>query len=189
MLCCALGAQRTRATEEELVRPDLACGPTALATSASLLNRTIDQTELSSVFDERVKGEHTLAELQRAARRLGLATIILRHDPTDLRIPKLPLIIAINESPEHAHFVVLYGQSNGQIQLLDSPRKPMRIELTQLDSAWNGIGMYVARDEASLQEAGLVPKWKSGLLAGAAGAFFIGIYLTVVSIRRRGSDD
>jgi len=161
----------------ELSRQDVACGPSSLAICVSLLQeRNIPMPDLRLAFDEQLNGEHTYQQVADAAQKCGLVTQFVSHDTTRLAVGKLPLIAAIRKPNGHMHFIVLFGQRDNKIQVLDSPLPARWIDKNQLITVWNGDGLYCATSVHQLMEEGVKRDFASVPLGGSLLIVFLAIY-------------
>ncbi len=131
------------------------CGQIGLAAAAEYVGRP---DSLEPIFDHLPADGHprTLNELRATARKVGLETraVRWRHDS----IPELPCPAIIRLSPDAGvgvgHFVLLLRISGKRVQVLDLPAPARWVALDDLRGVWDGVALYVARDEQSLPEGG-----------------------------------
>lgn len=158
----------------------IACGPTALSLSAQLLERELTAQQLSIAFQNRLSGMHSLPEIAEAAHSLGMSSLFVKHDPRHPDLARLPLIAVARRSEgsnDHSHFVVLYGQHEGALQVLDFPQPPRWVSVEEFAQEWNGDGLYLASkpgDLATFPSSWNPRTWALVFTAGGVGV--IGLY-------------
>lgn len=161
----------------------LACGPTALSVAAGILGRNVSTQELKSAFSGRLTGTHRLSELSSAARKLGLETCLVRERFGHTTLAPLPMIVPLRtprSRSEEYHYVVVYGQSNEQIQVVDYPKPPRLFSAEILDRWSAGTGLYIASNTEQLTSAGLV---STGLLTTQIALAFLAVVVSSLGIR------
>ena len=165
----------------------LACGPRAVCLAARLLGREISETEIREAFRCRVGGVHSREEIAQAIEHVGLAPRAVRLDPRSPGVARVPLIVAVKESADSLqpdHFLTLYGEKDGRVQVLDFPHPPQLVPCAALARAWDGRGVYVANAEEDLPSSSAERPMLVGLLAG--GAMLVAVVSLVLGFRSAG---
>ncbi len=139
-----LAQLRTEAQE----RQTMACGPRALAIAALLVQHSdpensIDRKDIVNAFGS-VEEDHTLADIKRAAAKLGLVATFARYDKANPQLPNCPVIVPISSDRlEGFHVAVLFGRDKYVTQFIDYPRSPQFMELKELNGIWIGEGIEI----------------------------------------------
>jgi len=163
------------------VNEPLGCGPRSVCVAARLLSRKVSEGEIRDAFEGRVSGVHSDREVARAARQLGLAVRKVRLDPKSPGLAQLPLIVAVRDSrssSEPDHFLVLYGGTAEGAQLVEFPRSPRFVPTSALARAWDGRGLYVARNERDLPPSTNGPVLTALLTGGAVVVVVVSLVLS-----------
>jgi hypothetical protein len=169
-----------RAQEQQLISPDNMCGTLALACAARAAGVSVDVDRL--VEELPLNGQvKSFAELEIAAKKLGLATRLLRWRRNQVPQASLPCIIRLlpRSSTTGPHFVTLVASVPGAVCLVDAPAAPVWVDEKELLREWDGVTLYVAPDDATLRgrvpSASIVGTWVWIALAVVA-AFMLGMF-------------
>jgi len=167
----------TREREQEYVAPD--CGMEALYILLNSEGRPVRIDDLRQALPPPRPTGYCMAELQRAALRLGQPLEGHRLDEDDFPLAK-PVIVFIRFGT-HGHFATLrpVGDSGSLIQISDPPHHPQVIDYEDLVRTryWTGMVLVPASPRAQRM-------WRTLTLFAALG---LGIAGVVTLARRRGS--
>lgn len=163
-------------------RGNVSCGPRCLAIAALLCdNRQPTQAELERAFGGNVSGTHSYQDLEAAARTLGYRTRLVRL-PLPPQTPRLlhqPLIVCKYSSERREnHCVVVYGNSNDSLHVIDFPRSSRLIPAREFAKSWDGWGLYIAKEATSLWTMGDVV-----MRVCDVGLFLLSLTVLVLSLR------
>jgi ABC-type bacteriocin/lantibiotic exporter with double-glycine peptidase domain len=122
------------------------CGPLALQVAAATAGRPTKLSEIDGVLgsDDVVT---SLAQLQSAAQRLGLATAAMRWS-ADLPVSTdAPAVIPIVKRNGAGHFITAVARREDQVLVVDVPFPPLWMELSKLRTTyrWSGAALHVSR--------------------------------------------
>jgi hypothetical protein len=93
-------------------------------------------------------GPFSFAELEAAARRVGLETVLVEWaDPgsAELHLPGILLVKATARSHEPDHFVTSFGSLGSEVCLGDYPHAAVMVSKEKLRDFWPGKVLYIGR--------------------------------------------
>jgi hypothetical protein len=129
------------------------CGAIALYLASGICGRPVTFEKLFELLPNDGNAK-TLADLQAAARQLGLHTQAVRWESRQaLRVPT-PCIVALRrkEGEPSSHFVVLLASREKAVCLIDPPHQPVWLDIRELRDHWDGVGVYIAPTPDRLKE-------------------------------------
>lgn len=129
----------------------VSCGPRVVGIAKRLIDgKPIEQLDLSRAFPKGLGGEHNLDDIRRGFGALGFCTQHVRLDPKSPALPNTPVVVAVTrEGKPASHFVLLFGRDEHVIQVIDYPRSPNLVLISQFAEVWDGEGIMV---EACISE-------------------------------------
>lgn len=163
----------------------LSCGPRALAIAGLIAKQdAMNRDELVKAFDK-PDSLHTIAELRRAAERLGYAARYVKYEPLNPQLPAYPIIIPLTRQANDDHFVVLYGRDDTSVYVVDYPRNPVRRQLADLAVKWkwNGDGLEI-RDSKYSTFGFWLPEYLNGVNLTLSIACTLGL-AAILLLRRK----
>jgi hypothetical protein len=94
----------------------------------------------------------SFADLEAAARKLGLATRVVRwRRDQSPRVPRPCIVRLVPKSAQMgAHLAVLLAATPGAVQFFDPPKQAVWIADEELFREWDGLALYVATDARPL---------------------------------------
>lgn len=173
-------------TSKDLLR----CGPSSLQFCAAMSGRPLEADEIEKHIQEQSE-EHSLAEVNRVARSLGLRTVAVRWTGALPPAGAAPAIIRIVTSAGKSHFVSLAGCWDDRALIVDLPGAAVWMTEAQLRHKlqWSGDALHIAASDAALasirMSAASTSRWKGGALGLAATAGVIAMLIVVAAWRPR----
>lgn len=195
MACLFLWISIAPAHGQSHAANEIACGPNAVAVAAGLLDRELTDAELDAAFAGSLEGPHSFIQIENAIRAAGLTVRSVRMDQAVTTVlDQFPMIVMLRErtptasesasesKERHGHFVVLYGQVAGQIQVLDYPHGPLFIPPETLTKKCDGGALCIGRSWHDFVFTVDGPKWLASAVAlGGVFVAVICIYLAKTS--------
>jgi hypothetical protein len=157
----------------------LGCGPRALSIAARLLGRDVAPLDIVRAFAGNAGGPHSYAEVEAAARALGLHVASARIDPSSPSLGWCPTLIAVRRPTagrdEH-HFLLLFGSKGDTVQVLDYPRPPEFVPRQRLAGVWDGQALFLAVRASDLPVRLEMCRWQRWLVVTS------GLAVTIVGV-------
>lgn len=167
---------------------DLSCGPRAVRIAARVLDRDLSPESVHTAFQGRVVGQHSLAELADGLVELGLSARVEYLSPK-LDVP-CPVIVCLRAGVlghDQAHFVVLYGFRDGQVQVIDFPRANHWLPMKTVVESAAPLAVFVSgRQEAATMKMNLAASVGTLIAAGMLVAFVLPIAIRSISRQQTG---
>ena len=130
-----------------------ACGPCCLYMACVAKGANVDFDSMLREFQLGPKGESSLAELERVARRFGLAPISARVTPRIAAALPIPFIAHMKgKAGDLDHFVLVLFVSTTDVMFIDPPRIARLETMERFNARWSGniVAFAESRQEAEL---------------------------------------
>lgn len=124
----------------------IACGPRVVSIAKRIIDgREIDLIELDRAFQGALDGSHSLTELADAAKAMGLNAKFVDLNPRNPGLSREPTLVPITRNGiPSSHFVVVFGRDEQIVQVIDYPRPPVFVELSEFAEVWNGEAIVIS---------------------------------------------
>jgi ABC-type bacteriocin/lantibiotic exporter with double-glycine peptidase domain len=124
----------------------VACGPRVVSIAKRIIDgREIDPTELERAFHGALVGSHSLGDLAEAAKAMGLNAKFVDLNSRNPGLSREPTVVPITrDGIPSSHFVVVFGRDEHVVQVIDYPRPPVFVELSEFAEMWNGEAIVIS---------------------------------------------
>ena len=171
----------------------IACGPRVVSIAKRIIDgREIDPTELDRAFHGALDGPHSLEDLADAAKAMGLNAKFVDLNPRNPGLSREPTLVPITRNGiPSSHFVVVFGRDEHIVQVIDYPRPPVFVEVSEFAEVWNGEGVVISASPSRFNAwMGDFPNLFQLVLICVSGhvAFVCLTYFVFTFFRRRAAD-
>ncbi len=132
--------------------PFRACGLNCLFVVAKMNGVATTLPTLEEEIAPRANGDSSIADLERAATKLGLKPISVRLARGDLPTLPLPAIVHFKtraRQSESSHYVVLIGLHPEGVVLIDPPAGATLHPFSEFVEEWSGVAISFSENQAS----------------------------------------
>lgn len=178
VLTCGAEPSLIAATERA---EDWRCGHAVLGVAFALEGISLSDDQVRDALPLRDDGSCRLVDTKDACDAYGLRSAYIDLKRSKQPLPHCPVIAALDrgDSPSEDHFVVLYGEVDGRVQVLNYPNPPRLWKWSRLEKSWDGRGLAVASDSQKL--AHLYDPVETNILVATTAAVLciIGIWMAL----------
>ncbi len=185
-LSVASGADRLTEGRRE---PYWCCGLNCLTVIAHWHGVHVRVKSFEEILRPRDNGDCSVAQIERAARAVGLDPICASVDWNTLRHVPFPCIVQLRSPTRYAtggHYVLLMGLHSEGVILLDAPSPGTVHPYDEFRKDWTGVVIAIPRDEnekrAFVARIGNSPSWTAWAIRGSIVAV-LGVLASLLSYR------
>lgn len=154
---------------------DNLCGPNGLFVVCKLLNIEAKRDELARVAGMDERGT-TLYGLKKAALQKGLYAVGVETTVPQLRKLPPPMIAQVHQN----HFLIVNGFEGDWVHIIDAPKEPYALLLTDFEKIWTGKALIVSKEKVEIEFS----HFRYTIIA-FVGFFLVSVICLIFALRRK----
>ena len=151
------------------------CGPNSLFVICNLLGIEAKRDELARMAGMDKLGT-TLYGLKKAAVQKGLYAVGVETTVSQLRKLPSPMIAQVHQN----HFLIVNGFEGDWVYIIDTPKEPYALPLTDFEKIWTGKALVVSKEKVEIGFS----HFRYAIIA-IVGLFLVSVICLIFVLRRK----